>query len=110
MRRWFQPRQDRRRLDWGREFWRFTLMYVLWPPFAWRVSLGMKPLIGIMRFTKPLVDYFSLAAGTYIALLALSVSQPWWLRPLLWLTTASLVVQVLLRLQVAYLYRHKEKD
>ncbi len=102
-----------RTLRWDRDFWVFAMRYLLWPPFAWKVSLGLPAKAGrLVRWSRPLVDYVFVAL--IVVMLWLSgralLSREWYPGILILLPLTSTLLVLAMRLQLPYRWSYRSED
>lgn len=98
-----------KRLNWGREFWLFTVRYYVSPRYGWQASLSMADERGeriniFLRISNIITNYIQAAiVGAVIFLFAKNVVEGNWLgvSALLAITPAVLGV-LLFRLQAPF--------
>ena len=97
-------------LRWDKEFWPFALAYLLWPPFAWSVSLGLPSHVGrLIRWTRPVIDYIVLALAIMMVWLSgrALVAQDWFQGIVVLFPLASTLLVLGVRLQLPYLRSYR---
>ncbi len=109
--RWYL--RQLRSLRWDRDFWLFAVKYLLWPPFAWKVSLGLPAKVGrLVRWVHPLIDYVFLAF--IVVMLWFSgqalLSQDWYSGIIVLLPLASTLLVLAMRLQLPYRWSYRSED
>lgn len=94
------------RFDWSGEFWRFAVLYTVWPPFAWPVTsrLGMTRLVLIRRLFWIAFGYFKTVFVLLLCYLAITsaLDGHWLLAGILLLPTLSGLSLILIRIQATY--------